>query len=298
MGIWTLVKRLMPTTPPWPSLAMATSTNEASTSKSIERRGLWLVSITRLLYGAVAARRTAPKRRRTSSTTDGTGKRSSTPRSSSSTARSWRRRANTLSIAVPETTPSWPDLETARARFQSEMAIPIPPWISQGSVARIEGVASRMSVTFCAAKTFVPGRCIVSLRPPRRAEPWRREVARPVEHPCAARPPSVPAHQPITVVRGSDFRPARKSSTSRRRRDDERGRRERRGRSRRGGPSAGAQPSDYVRYGPDGYLLTRLTRRALEVVLTPGPAWWGGVEGRRVTPRTDRVGRRRRWSWA
>ena len=39
----------------------------------------------------------------------------------------------TVSSAVPETTPSWPVSDTARANRQSETATPIPPWIKTGS---------------------------------------------------------------------------------------------------------------------------------------------------------------------
>ena len=67
-----------------------------------------------------------------SSTIDWTGNRSRTVRRVSSTPKSCRRRTKTLSMAVPETTPSWPAVETARASGQPETAMPIPPWINQG----------------------------------------------------------------------------------------------------------------------------------------------------------------------
>jgi hypothetical protein len=53
----------------------------------------------------------------------------------------------TVSMAVPETTPSWPVLATARASGQPEMATPIPPWMSQGSGARLGGVIALTLLT-------------------------------------------------------------------------------------------------------------------------------------------------------
>src|SRR5579859_503061 len=47
---------------------------------------------------------------------------------------SCRRRANTWSSAVPETTPSWPCRETALASRQPETATPIPPWMMMGKL--------------------------------------------------------------------------------------------------------------------------------------------------------------------
>ena len=44
------------------------------------------------------------------------------------------RRARTWSRAVPDTTPRAPADDTARARCQSEMATPMPPWINAGWV--------------------------------------------------------------------------------------------------------------------------------------------------------------------
>ena len=44
----------------------------------------------------------------------------------------WRRRARIASSAVPDTTPSCPCDDTARARRQSEMPAPIPPWMMRG----------------------------------------------------------------------------------------------------------------------------------------------------------------------
>ena len=38
-----------------------------------------------------------------------------------------RRRVNTMAMPVPETTPSCPRLDTARARFQFDTATPMPP---------------------------------------------------------------------------------------------------------------------------------------------------------------------------
>src|SRR5689334_17259534 len=48
---------------------------------------------------------------------------------------SCRRRTSIVSIAVPETTPSCPRRETARARDQLETAMPMPPWMITGSGA-------------------------------------------------------------------------------------------------------------------------------------------------------------------
>src|SRR6185369_4865969 len=42
------------------------------------------------------------------------------------------RRTSTVSMAVPETTPSWPCRDTARASVQLETPMPIPPWMIAG----------------------------------------------------------------------------------------------------------------------------------------------------------------------
>ncbi len=39
----------------------------------------------------------------------------------------------TTSRIVPDTTPSWPRLATARANSHPEMATPMPPWMMRGS---------------------------------------------------------------------------------------------------------------------------------------------------------------------
>src|SRR5690349_21023391 len=80
----------------------------------------------------------------------------------------WRRRTRITSSAVPDTTPSWPSVETARASRQSETPAPMPPWMTSGA-----GTGRRTSSAGAASAGRTPGAL------PRRER--RRQHGRPRE---------------------------------------------------------------------------------------------------------------------
>ncbi len=62
----------------------------------------------------------------------GTGNFASAPAMSPSGSPCCSRRVRMRSRPVPDTTPSWPADETARASLQSETPAPMPPWMISG----------------------------------------------------------------------------------------------------------------------------------------------------------------------
>ncbi len=92
-------------------------------------------------------------RRESRSAMAGTGKASRARRMWPPGSPSWRRLASTWSSAVPDTTPRAPAVDTALARRQSEMATPMPPWMSAGKVPTAPTAFTADTCTFTGVRT-------------------------------------------------------------------------------------------------------------------------------------------------
>ncbi len=135
VGSWIFSRKLIPTRPECPSLARNTSTNPASTASACRSRSAAAVYIG--MVRNAAPRAFPPGTRyvsRTRSATSGAGKRSMARRRSPFGSPSCSRRTSTASSAVPDTTPSWPSTDTARASRQLDTAAPIPPCMTTGRI--------------------------------------------------------------------------------------------------------------------------------------------------------------------